>query len=52
MIERVIVGVPLELFNEIACPEEPAKLVQAAVEFVQPLVVKLASRVPGATVYG
>ena len=47
---RVIVGVPLELLNEMAWPAEPAKLVQTPLLLVQLDMDKLESKVPGATV--
>ena len=47
---KVIVGVPPELFKDIACPALPAKEVQEPVEFDQEEFERLASKVPGATV--
>lgn len=46
----VIVGVPEELLKDNACPELPAKLVQAPVLFDQDELLRFALIVPGATV--
>jgi hypothetical protein len=49
---NVMLGVPLELLKEMACPDAPAKLVHAPTLFDQEELDKFASKVPGATVYG
>lgn len=48
----VIVGVPPELFKEIACPADPAKLVHAPVLLLHDELLRFDSNVGGATVYG
>lgn len=47
---KVMVGVPLELLKEMACPVAPAKLVQTPLLFDQDELDKFESKVPGATV--